>query len=139
MRELDLPRAIVWEALVDPVLVSGWLHPRSRLLDGEQLEFREPESSATEAVLEVRSAEFGEVRIELVPLAGGTRGEATSLTLVVAGDWGRRADREALWSLRLDQLEELLRGHPVDWSGWAERHRTESEAARAEHGIRPAL
>ena len=24
-RRLDLPRGIVWDALVDPVLVSGWL------------------------------------------------------------------------------------------------------------------
>jgi hypothetical protein len=138
-REIDLPRGIVWEALVDPVLVEGWLHPSSRLVTGTSpVEFREPDDAAERAVLEVISPSFGDVRIVLEPLAGGTRGEATRVELVVSDEWGRRSEREALWSLRLDQLEALLRGHPVDWSRWPEEHRAEGAAARSEAAHRSA-
>lgn len=139
-REVDLPRGIVWEALVDPVLVEGWLHPRERLVTGTTpVEFREPDDPAVPAVLEVISPAFGDVRVVLNRLPGGTRGESTRLELTVADEWGRLADRDALWRLRLEQLGALLRGHPVDWSSWSERHRAASEAERdeAEHrGIR---
>lgn len=132
-RDIDLPRAIVWEALVDPALVGGWLHPSERLVNGTRpVEFREPDDPAVPASLEVVSPVFGTVRVVLARIPDGTRGEATRVELTVDGEWGRRSDREALWTLRLEQLADLVRGHPVDWSEWAVRHRLEHAAARSE-------
>lgn len=138
-RELDLPRGIVWEALVDADLVNGWLHPVHRLVTGTSpVEFREPDDPAAPAVLEVISPSFGDVRIALIRLDGGTRGESTRLELSVSDEWGRRSEREALWALRLEQLHALLRGHPVDWASWPRRHRAADAEARAEAALRPA-
>ncbi|MCS0497993.1 hypothetical protein [Protaetiibacter mangrovi] len=138
-RQIDLPRAIVWEALVDPVLVSGWLHPHEGLLEGSTpLEFREPDDPQADAQLAVASPTFGTVRVRLLRVEGGTRGESTRLEVRVSDVWGRRDDRAALWELRLDQLEDLLRGHPVDWARWPEEHGAEDAAARSEARFRPA-
>lgn len=138
-RDLDLPRAIVWEALVDAALVEGWLHPSERLVTGTSpVEFREPDDPAEPAVLEVISPSFGNVRIVLTRLDGGTRGESTRLKLTVSDEWGRRTDRESLWALRLDQLEALLRGHPVDWGRWPTQHQAADAEARAEAALRAA-
>lgn len=138
-REIDLPRGIVWEALVDADLVGGWLHPSERLITGTSpVEFREPDDPAEPAVLEVISPSFGDVRIVLARVDGGTRGESSRVELTVSDEWGRRSEREALWALRLDQLEAVLRGHPVDWARWPERHRAEDAEARAEAALRPA-
>ena len=138
-RDIDLPRAIVWEALVDPDLVGGWLHPSERLVTGTSpVEFREPDDPAVPAVLEVLSPSFGDVRIVLTRNDGGTRGEWTRLELTVSDEWGRRSEREALWELRLDQLADLLRGHPVDWGRWAQPHPAADAEARAEAALRPA-
>src|SRR4051812_18628242 len=70
-RVIDLPPVIVWDALVDPVLVEGWLHPTARLLDGAVLERVEGE------LLRVQSDDWGAVDIALDELAGGTRGRST--------------------------------------------------------------
>jgi uncharacterized protein YndB with AHSA1/START domain len=138
-REIDLPRAIVWEALVDADLVGGWLHPSERFVTGTSpVEFREPDDPTRPAALEVVSPSFGDVRVVLTRVEGGTRGEGTRLTLTVSDEWGRRSEREALWVLRLDQLEALLRGHPVDWSRWSSQHRDADAEARAEAALRPA-
>jgi len=137
--DIDLPRAIVWEALVDPVLVEGWLHPSERLVEGTSpVGFREPDDPTEPAVLDVVSPVFGRVRIVLEPLGGGTRGEATRVVLEVSDEWGRRSEREALWALRLAQLGELVRGRPVDWTEWPERHRAEDAAAQSEAEHRTA-
>ena len=132
-RTIDLPRGIVWEALVDPVLVEGWLHPVERLVTGTaSVVFAEPESARAPAVLHVISPAFGDVRFTLVGVPGGTRGETTTVSLTVADEWGRLPDREQLWQLRLDQLESLLRGHPVDWATWSAEHRAEDATAQLE-------
>ena len=128
-RHLDLPRGIVWEALVDPVLTEGWLHPTATLLDdSEQLEFVEPDSAAP-AVVHVVSDEFGDVRVSLTELEGGTRGTSTLVRVTIRGqgDARFRAPVVATWRTRLDQLEELLRGHPVDWDHWERDHRADYE------------
>jgi uncharacterized protein YndB with AHSA1/START domain len=120
-REFDLPREVVWEALVDPVLAEGWLHPEALLTDEvEELEYVEPASPQVTAVLEVRSEELGAVRIELDEVEGGTRGRSTLLRLRVSelGDPRFHPPAVAVWRVRLDQLDELLRGHPVDWDNW---------------------
>lgn len=104
-RLIDLPRAIVWDGLVDPVLVEGWFDPELRLVGGEPavvvLERHDPE------LLRVRIAEVGEVAFAADEVAGGTRGRSTRLRIT-----GAVAGPEEL----LDRLENLLRGHPVDWS-----------------------
>lgn len=138
-RDIDLPRTIVWEALVDPVLVEGWLHPSDRLVTGTSpVEFREPDDPSAPAALEVISPSFGDIRLVLETVDGGTRGESTHLVLTVSDEWGRRDEREALWALRLDQLEGVLRGHPVDWTRWPKRHRAADAEARAEAALRAA-
>jgi hypothetical protein len=132
-RAIDLPRGIVWEALIDPVLVEGWLHPVERLVTGTTgVVFAEPENPSRPAVLEVVSPAFGDVRIELTAAPGGRRGEITMLSLRVADEWGRLDERSQLWQLRVDQLEALLLGHPVDWSTWSAAHRVEDASARLE-------
>ncbi len=104
-RRIDLPRAIVWDALLDPVLVEGWLHPTARLLDGVE-ERIDPVEGRT-AVLATVLEPFGALRFELDEVEGGTRGTSTVLRLTGAGS--------VEWSDRVDDLENLLRGHPVDW------------------------
>jgi hypothetical protein len=104
-RRIDLPRDIVWDALLDPVLVEGWLHPTARLLDGVD-ERIDPVEGVT-AVLATIVEPFGALRFELDELEGGTRGTSTAFRLVAADPAG--------WPDRIDDLENLLRGHPVDW------------------------
>ncbi|GAA2086899.1 hypothetical protein GCM10009840_25840 [Pseudolysinimonas kribbensis] len=103
-RVVDLPRAIVWDGLVDPVLVEGWFDPELRLVGGEPrvevLERRDPE------LLRVRIAGLGELTFSSDEVAGGTRGTSTLLRFT-----GPVGDPDEL----LDRLEDLLRGHPVDW------------------------
>ena len=105
-RRIDLPRAIVWDALLDPVLVEGWLHPTARLVDGDVGERVDPAPGET-AVLATVLEPFGELRFELDELDGGTRGTSTAFRM--------SAERPAGWPDRIDDLENLLRGHPVDW------------------------
>ena len=139
-RWLDLPREVVWDALVDPVLAEGWLHPVARLAgdaDSEELdpiEFTQPESPDAPAILHVHSGELGEVRFELTELAEGTRGRSTELRLTVGGQGEARfrAPVVASWRTRLDQLEQLLRGHPVDWDHWERDHGADYEQYLAE-------
>ncbi len=104
-RLIDLPRAIVWDALLDPVLVEGWLHPVARLVSADVRELAEPAPGVT-AVLETVLEPFGRLRFELDERDGGTRGTSTLLRLQATGTG---------WSDRVDDLENLLRGHPVQW------------------------
>jgi hypothetical protein len=104
-RLIDLPRSIVWDALLDPVLVEGWLHPTARLIAGELRERVEP-APGVRAVLDTVLEPFGRVRVELDERDGGTRGSSTFLRLEAAGSG---------WEDRIDGLENLLRGHPVEW------------------------
>lgn len=105
-RLIDLPRSIVWDALLDPVLVEGWLHPSARLIAGDVRERVEPAPGVT-AVLETVLDPFGSLRFELDERDGGTRGTSTLLRLQATGPG---------WSARIDDLENLLRGHPVNWN-----------------------
>jgi len=118
-RVVDLPRVIVWDALIDPVLVEGWLHPTLRLVGGEpavELRERVDPEPGRDAVLRVRGEQLGELRLGLAERAGGTRGSSTVVTIEVQLPDPRfgGALRET-WQTRLDQLENLLRGHPVRW------------------------
>ena len=130
-RDYDLPRGIVWAALVDPVLVSGWLGEadidatpggRYRLdwlgsphfpgTDGTIGAIVEPEH------LTIASEPHGSFDFRLEELDGGSRGTSTRLQLIVTTRIdqpfaGRVRDT---WLAALEQLAELLRGHPVDWA-----------------------
>ena len=118
-RVIDLPRSIVWDALVDPVLVEGWLHPALRLVDGEpavELRERVDPAPGADAVLEVRGDELGELRMTVAERDGGTRGSSTVVSVQVRlVDPRFGAALGETWQTRLDQLENLLRGHPARW------------------------
>lgn len=135
-REYELPRAIVWDALVDEDLVSGWLAQAEieGMLGGTYIlhwTHREPQLEWTgrivamdePSLLEVEASDptsASTIRFDLVPIDGGSRGTSTRLLVSV----GVVIDREfesrlmADWLTNLDQLEDLLRGHPVDWVKW---------------------
>ena len=130
--------AIVWDALTDPELVSGWLAPATidPQPDGEfTLEWAYPSGprtlGGTLSVFEpYRRLEFTDatgsiIAFELSELAAGLRGTSTHLSVVARtsdaanGSAAVRAD----WLTALDQLDKLLRGHPVNWSNWSAEHR----------------
>ena len=124
-RLIDLPRAIVWDALIDPVLVEGWLHPVRRLVDDEpasRVSVRLDPAVGAAARLHLSSSEWGELRLTLLEVPGGRRGSSTAITVEVlaVADPRFRGPVVTGWQTRLDQLEDLLLGHPVDWQavGW---------------------
>ena len=138
-RDLDFSPAIVWDALVDPVLLEGWLADATvdfRLGGRFRLDWIEPahlvpfESRIAglepRVLLELASRGGGGLRFDLEEVAGGSRGTSTALTVTVAGALEPRfaPGVTAHWQSNLDQLAELLRGHPVDWPHW-ERDRGE--------------
>jgi uncharacterized protein YndB with AHSA1/START domain len=116
-RRIDFSPSLIWDALVDPDLVTGWLHPVETLLP--------PDVTTAETVEEptdlvVDTTLFGRVEIRLAPAPGVARDLATDLELVA----GPEVDAPflpaltAVWIGRVDRLEDLLRGHPMDWTGW---------------------
>ena len=116
-RVIDLPRAIVDDAFLDPVLVEGWLHPVLRLAD------------------------FPDVRLSSDEVPGGTRGTSTRVTVEVAlPDPRSEGALRQTWQTRLDQLENLLRGHPTVWRAGAgsdaSRRRDASVASSAGFELR---
>lgn len=136
-REIGLSPEIVWDALIDQELVSGWL-AEARIdpvaggrfdlawmystdqppTSGVIAEFREPR------LLAVETDNRGRVEFRLEEISGGSRGVSTRLRLAVALELDAAfAPRvKANWMISLDQLEELLRGHPVDWANWDRDH-----------------
>jgi uncharacterized protein YndB with AHSA1/START domain len=132
-REYDLPPAVVWDALVDPVLLEGWLG--AGIADPEVggtfvLDWLDPHhhgaAVAGEVVLIepgsqllVRAMEYS-LAMLLDELPYGTRGSSTRLTLSarLPGDRFSGPERLAHWRTHLEALEDLLRGHPVVWDRW---------------------
>ena len=129
----DLPPEIVWDALIDPDLVSGWLAEADidpRLGGRFDLDWRhfEPVRSTTGEIIElvephllvVDTDNFGVTTLQLTELATGSRGRSTQLTVIVdaLADLQFTPMIAATWLLSLDQLTELLHGHPVDWRRW---------------------
>ena len=140
-RAYDLPPAIVWDALADPVLISGWLgdaridphvggryHLRFRApLDRQPgplgechvTRWSEPYSLEFESTPD-RSGDWVRVRFVLEDVPGGPRNRSTLLHLSVGSPFATLEDnrQKAAWMLHLDLLRELLHGHPVDWARW---------------------
>lgn len=132
-RRIDLPREIVWDALVDPVLSEGWLHPSARLSDPAAVMLWDDLTA-----LESDSPRLGHVRMTLIDLPGGSRGRSTGLAIELLDvPEAERAAAFAIWSTRVDQLEWLLRGHPVDWDHWERDHRSAYDAYLAEAVLLP--
>ena len=141
-RTIDLPPVIVWDALVDPDLLVGWLG-EVRMLATEQATVRpdraarpvrafevrwpgsSPRQSTTATVsalqaprlLRVETDNRGRIEFTLVSVAGGFRGLSTELELRVDPGiepaFATTVRNE--WQTSLDRLEQLLHGHPVDW------------------------
>jgi uncharacterized protein YndB with AHSA1/START domain len=133
VRPYDLPVAIVWDALVDEVLVEGWL--ASARIDAREggLYWLGWQGGASLAptngtittfdpprCLGVETDNIGTLEFTLESVPGGTRGTSTQLRLSIVVDTEPRllASTRAYWLSNFDQLEDLLRGHPVDWSTW---------------------
>jgi uncharacterized protein YndB with AHSA1/START domain len=146
-RLIDLPREIVWDALVDDALVSGWLAQASidpRVGGRYDLEWMRPDPFRptlgtireldAPARLVVETSTVGLLAFTLADVPGGTRGRSTALTLSVGMDIEGAFSRpiRAYWLTDLDQLEELLRGHPVDWANWERDHLDDWRAHLAE-------
>lgn len=133
-RVYDLPREIVWDALIDSDLVSGWLAEADiepRIGGRFDLDWSHFESGfRTDGVivelidletLAFETSNFGQSRITLADVPGGSRGRSTLLTLEVHAfaDQQFSGMIDATWRVSLEQLERLLHGHPVDWATWA--------------------
>jgi uncharacterized protein YndB with AHSA1/START domain len=132
-RDYDLPPAIVWDALVDEVLVEGWLaaariDPRVGGLywlnwqGGASLAATNGTVTELEAPrhLAIETDNIGILDFRLTETPDGTRGSGTLLRLRIQVDTEPRllASTRAYWLSNFDQLEDLLRGHPVDWTTW---------------------
>lgn len=149
VREIDLPRVIVWDALIDPDLVSGWLaqaeiepiaggiynlvwthRPTYADTFGRIALLQYPER------LHIDTTNLGRVEFALESVDGGFRETGTRLRVSIdlgaeGGDDAATTARVSVdriradWMTNLEQLEELLHGRPVDWKNWdSDRHET---------------
>lgn len=134
-RVYALPREIVWDALVDSDLISGWLaeadvEPRigGRFnLDWSHFEpgFRtdgEIVELADLGRLVMDTSNFGRTTLTLSDVDGGPRGRSTLLAVEVQAiaDPHFSGMISATWQISLEQLDRLLHGHPVSWASWTE-------------------
>lgn len=132
-RHIDLPPSIVWDALVDDVLVEGWLavaRIEPRVGGAYWLDWQSGASlAATNGViaifeprqrLRIDTDNIGSLDFLLTATPDGTRGAGTLLRLSILVDTDPRllGSTRAYWLSNFDQLEDLLRGHPVDWRTW---------------------
>ena len=136
-RDFEFAPVIVWDALLDADLVSGWL--AEAVIDpvaGGEYNLRwvhrvgQPESLGRITALQplvrlhVDTTTMGLLRFELEEIEGGSRGTSTRLVLHVDVEVepAFAARVKADWLTSLDQLDELLHGHPVDWAHWERDH-----------------
>ena len=132
-RDFEFSPAIVWDALIDTDLVVGWLaEARIDPVVGGQYSLRwmtrpgAPVVPGTIAelrplvALQIARQGTGTIGFRLTELEGGSRGTSTRLRVEVraAVEPVFAARVSADWMTALDQLDDLLHGHPVDWSTW---------------------
>ena len=155
VRDIDLPRVIVWDALIDPDLVSGWLaqaeiepiaggvynlvwshRPAYADTFGRITLLQHPER------LHVDTTNLGRVEFSLESVDGGFRETGTRLRVTIDPTAEGMDDAAAIahvgagqisidqiaadWMTNLDQLEELLHGRPVDWKNWRQAPQPET-------------
>ncbi len=131
----DLSPEIVWDALVDADLVSGWLaeaHIDPRLHGHYDLDWRHFDLMGTTTgeiteldeprLLVVDTDNVGITTIELRAI--GAHETLVTVTVDALADLPFTPVIAATWRLSLEQLDELLHGRPVDWRQW----RTERSA-----------
>ncbi len=131
MRDVEFSPAVVWDAFVDADLVGGWLGEAridARMGGFYRLDWLGSTSfPAVDAVivafheretLELSTDRHGHISVRLEPFPGGPRGLSTRVTVTVRVAVERAfAPRiESTWSAALEQLDQLLRGHPTDWT-----------------------
>ncbi|CAN5182192.1 hypothetical protein BH11ACT4_BH11ACT4_22460 [soil metagenome] len=131
--DYEFAPVIVWDALLDSDLVSGWLAEASITPEvGGEYNLRwvhrpgRPATLGRITVLQpperlrVDTSDSVHLAFELRELPIGNRGSSTRLRVTVAGpgDAAELARVKADWLTNLDQLDDLLRGHPVDWPNW---------------------
>lgn len=134
--DVDLPRTIVWDALIDPDLVAGWL-AEALIVPEEGGEYNltwldrvgRPQTFGRIVALQypelliVDTSNLGMLEFQLIELPGGMRGTSTKVRVEVGQQVGVEGDAllaervEAQWQTSFARLEELLRGHPTDWAG----------------------
>jgi len=149
-RDYEFAPVIVWDALLDADLVSGWLAEAAvDPVVGGQYNLHwvhrpgQPASLGRITVLQplqrlhVDTTTVGLLRFELEEFEGGNRGTSTRLSLQVDVDvepvFASRV--RADWLTTLDQLDDLLHGHPVDWQHWdRDRHEAWSQYLEASAG-----
>ncbi|MBB5634078.1 uncharacterized protein YndB with AHSA1/START domain [Cryobacterium mesophilum] len=132
-RRLDFHPAIVFDALIDPDLLGGWLaHAVVEPHEGGAFDLAWLTSTSfpptrgrislldEPRALDVVTDNRGRFRFDLDPSPGGERGTVTTLTTAVdvVVDRAFVPRVAADWQSSLDQLDGLLRGHPVDWIHW---------------------
>lgn len=139
-RDFPFPPSVVFDALIEPDLLVGWLaeadveqqpegcydlvwltsssYPPT---NGTITSLREPE------LLEIETDNRGEISFRLSAIPGGPLGTTTRLvtSVSVTVDSAFLPRVKADWLSNLDQLDGLLRGHPVDWANW-DRDRAEA-------------
>ena len=141
-RDLEFPPSVVFDALIEPDLLAGWLADADvePQLDGcydlvwlTSSSYPSTQGTITALdepeLLEIETDNRGDISFRLEAYQGGPFGTATRLvtTVQVAVDSVFLPRVKADWLSNLDQLDELLRGHPVDWANW---YRDRSEAWR---------
>lgn len=129
--EIDLPASVVWDALVDPVLLEGWwatVEPSPLAADEivvEWLDGSEPSPTAAtvERVEHFRSLSLatdnrGVISFLLTEVPGGLRGTGTVLELRIslAVDPQFATAARADWESALERLDGLLSGRPAEWA-----------------------
>jgi uncharacterized protein YndB with AHSA1/START domain len=137
VRHLEFPPSIVFDALIDPDLIGGWLaHAAVEPRDGGAYDLvwltgsSFPPTKGTiilldePAALGVDTDNRGQFRFLLEASDGGSRGTSTILTtrVAVSVDSAFLPRVSADWQSSLDQLDNLLRGRPVDWANWDRDH-----------------
>ncbi len=136
-REFDVARRVVWDALVDPELVVGWLAEASiEPIVGGQYDLVWLASSGHPSTLgtivrweqphrlTVFTDNRGVIEYRLDELPPGIRSARMRLTVTIrlTVEEAFTARVPADWLTNLDQLGELLRGHPVYWVHWDRDH-----------------
>lgn len=155
--DFEFDPEIVWDALTDSELLSGWLAEASVVpeIGGEFVLHRihradqpvshgrivalrhgqEIQIVSTDGPPDAPHPARLEFHLEQLPI--GSRGTSTRLTVTIDADIAPATESrvKANWLTNLDQLDDLLRGHPVDWSNWdRDRHVAwEAHLAEAEH------
>lgn len=132
-REFEFSPDIVFDALVDADLVIGWLgEARIDARQGGRYDLfwltSESFPPTTGRIVALESPRLltvitdnrGRIEFRLEESPGGPRGTGTRLTVLVsvAIEAAFLPRVSADWWSSLDQLAELLRGHPVDWANW---------------------